>query len=119
MRIDWDTPIDLLMHSGDIRYIDLDEGELCHWKYIKREKLSNGKYRYYYDYGQKQLEEYNRVKRDYDNVAWEYEQADNEFMRVQLSDADIKKSLKLVVKLYALNKHMSLPRKNTIKPISN
>lgn len=48
MRIDWDTPIDMLMHSDDIAYIDLDEGELCHWKYIKREKLSNGKYRYYY-----------------------------------------------------------------------
>ena len=32
-----------------IRYIDLDPGELMHWKYIKRVKLSNGKYRYYYD----------------------------------------------------------------------
>lgn len=32
-----------------IRHIDLNPGELIHWKYIKREKLSNGKYRYYYD----------------------------------------------------------------------
>ena len=39
----------VLMHGGDINYIDLDEGEMCHFKYIKREKLANGKYRYYYD----------------------------------------------------------------------
>lgn len=26
-----------------INYIDLDESELMHWKYIKREKLPNGK----------------------------------------------------------------------------
>ena len=43
------TPVDILMHGGDINYIDLNEGELCHWKYIKREKLPNGKYRYSYD----------------------------------------------------------------------
>lgn len=49
MRIDWDTPIDVLMHGGDIRYIDLDPDVLVHWKYIKRVKLPNGKYRYYYD----------------------------------------------------------------------
>lgn len=34
--------------SKGLVYIDLDEGELMHWKYIKREKLPNGKYRYYY-----------------------------------------------------------------------
>ena len=49
MRINWDTPVDVLMHSSNIRYIDLDPDEIMHWKYIKREKLSNGKYRYYYD----------------------------------------------------------------------
>lgn len=50
MRITWDTPISELMHSDDnTAYIDLDEGELMHWKYIKREKLPNGKWRYYYD----------------------------------------------------------------------
>lgn len=49
MRIDFNTPVDILMHGEDIHYIDLDEGELMHWKYIKREKLPNGKWRYYYD----------------------------------------------------------------------
>ena len=48
MRIDWDTPIDVLMHVGDINCIDLDPDVLVHWKYIKREKLPNGKWRYYY-----------------------------------------------------------------------
>lgn len=48
-RINWDTPIDTLRHSVDLAYIDLDEGELMHWKYIKREKMPNGKWRYYYD----------------------------------------------------------------------
>ena len=32
-----------------IYYVDLDENELVHWKYIKRVKLGNGKWRYYYD----------------------------------------------------------------------
>jgi len=32
-----------------MKYIDLDPDVLVHWKYIKRVKLSNGKYRYYYD----------------------------------------------------------------------
>lgn len=49
MRIDWDTPIDVLMHGGNISYIDLNEDEIMHWKYIKRVKLANGKWRYYYD----------------------------------------------------------------------
>lgn len=49
-RLFWDTPITELQHSDiDIAYVDLDEGELMHWKYIKREKLSNGRWRYYYD----------------------------------------------------------------------
>ena len=53
MRITMDTPISELMHydsdpTGTIRYIDLDEDELVHWKYIKRVKV-NGRWRYYYD----------------------------------------------------------------------
>ena len=32
-----------------IAYIDLDSNEVMHWKYIKRNKLPNGKWRYYYD----------------------------------------------------------------------
>jgi hypothetical protein len=35
--------------NSNIRYIDLEEGELMHWKYIRKEKLPNGKTRYYYD----------------------------------------------------------------------
>ena len=49
MRIDFDTPVDLIAHSADIDYIDLDEVELMHCKYIKKTKRSNGKWRYYYD----------------------------------------------------------------------
>ena len=37
------------MNGTKIRYIDLAEGELMHWKYIKKTKLPNGKWRYYYD----------------------------------------------------------------------
>lgn len=48
-RISWDTPVSALVHSDNLAYIDLEEGELMHWKYIKREKLPNGKWRYYYD----------------------------------------------------------------------
>lgn len=52
-RLSWDTPMSELMHSDEIDlsqydYIDLDEDEIMHWKYIKREKV-NGKWRYYYD----------------------------------------------------------------------
>lgn len=47
-RLCWDTPLTELQHS-ELAYIDLDEGELMHWKYIKREKLPNGKWRYFYD----------------------------------------------------------------------
>lgn len=39
-----------LMHSRSIRYIDLDEDEMMHWKYIYKKKV-NGKWRYYYDVG--------------------------------------------------------------------
>ena len=49
MRIEWDTPVDILMHSATIDYVDLDEDEIMHWKYIKKEKRPNGKWRYYYD----------------------------------------------------------------------
>ena len=40
---------DALIHSSNIRYIDLDEGEMVHFKYIKRVKMLNGKWCYYYD----------------------------------------------------------------------
>lgn len=47
--------------GSNIRYIDLDESELMHWKYIKKEKLPNGKVRYYYD--QSELDKYeNTIK---------------------------------------------------------
>ena len=68
MRIDMNTPVDLLMHGGDICYIDLDEGELCHWKYIKREKIGNGKYRYYYDQS-----ELDKAKSDAKNAQDKYQ----------------------------------------------
>ena len=38
-----------LYRHSDIRYIDLSEGEMMHWKYLRRVKLPNGKYRYYYE----------------------------------------------------------------------
>ncbi len=48
-RLFWDTPLSELQHSDiNLAYIDLDD-ELMHWKYVKREKLPNGKWRYYYD----------------------------------------------------------------------
>lgn len=39
-----------LMHGRNISYIDLDEDEMMHWKYIYKKKI-NGKWRYYYDVG--------------------------------------------------------------------
>lgn len=47
MRINWDTPVDDLKNHDGISYIELDDDEICHWKYIKREKIK-GKWRYYY-----------------------------------------------------------------------
>ena len=51
-----DTPIselfsteDSIVHSENMCYVDVGEDEIFHWKYIKREKLPNGKWRYYYD----------------------------------------------------------------------
>ena len=40
MQLTKDTPVSELYHSDD---------ELMHWKYVKKEKRSNGKWRYYYD----------------------------------------------------------------------
>lgn len=68
MKITKDTPIDVLMHGGNIDYIDLDEGEMMHWKYIKREKLPNGKWRYYY-----KDDEYDKLVKDYGNTIKSYE----------------------------------------------
>lgn len=56
MRIEMDTPVSMLAHGDDVHYIDLDEDEIMHWKYIRREKLPNGKYRYYYT--EKELNKY-------------------------------------------------------------
>lgn len=74
MRIDWDTPVDVLMHGDNIRYIDLDEDEIMHWKYIKREKLSNGKYRYYYD--QSELDQAKAEADAANNVLYNMEKVD-------------------------------------------
>lgn len=35
--------------TTDVSFREVSENELYHWKYIKREKLPGGKYRYYYD----------------------------------------------------------------------
>lgn len=60
-----------------IKYIDLNPSELMHWKYIKREKLPNGKYRYYYDAEQFKddmgVDEYQR----YSNARNAYKEAEN------------------------------------------
>lgn len=52
-----DTPLSELLseeehiaHSGIVYYVDVGDDEIFHWKYIKREKLPNGKWRYYYDW---------------------------------------------------------------------
>lgn len=37
-------------NTRTIQYVDLDPDELVHFKYIKKVKLSNGKFRYYYDW---------------------------------------------------------------------
>lgn len=68
MRIDGYTPVEVLRHGNSIAYIDLDEGELMHWKYIKRVKLANGKWRYYYDIGKRERSEMSDAKKDLDNA---------------------------------------------------
>lgn len=52
-----DTPLSELysdeepiVHSENMCYVDVGDDEIFHWKYIKREKLPNGKWRYYYDW---------------------------------------------------------------------
>ena len=77
MRITWDTPVSELMHSEDdgIRYIDLDEGELMHWKYIKREKV-NGKWRYYY-----KDTEYDKLHKKYFDTVQRQEEASDRFKK--------------------------------------
>lgn len=75
MRIDWDTPVDVLMHGDNIGYIDLNEDEICHWKYVKREKLPNGKWRYYYDVDQLKDDLGVDERRRYKKVKSEYERS--------------------------------------------
>lgn len=55
-------------------YIDLDSDEIMHWKYIKREKLANGKYRYYYDQSGLDLQEQSALKAE--------QEVDNAYRRV-------------------------------------
>lgn len=83
------TSVDMLMHGGDIRYIDLDEGELCHWKYIKREKLPNGKWRYYYDYGQYAEADMKKAEADVNRDKQSYQDAveDSKTARKNFSNA--------------------------------
>lgn len=57
-------------YRNQIYYIDLDPDELVHWKYIKREKLSNGKYRYYY-----KDDAYDKAREDYHNANVKYNEA--------------------------------------------
>ena len=53
-----------LYHHNNICHVDLDEDELIHWKYIKKIKLPNGKWRYYYN--QSELDKYKQAA--YDSV---------------------------------------------------
>lgn len=59
------------------------KNELCHWKYIKREKRPNGKWRYYYDTNQlkddigvDELKTYNDAKTRYENAVQNKQDAD-------------------------------------------
>ena len=42
----------VLHNNGSLSYVDLDDSELMHWKYVKKKRLPNGKWRYYYDVNQ-------------------------------------------------------------------
>lgn len=66
MNITKDTPVSLLCHSDDVTYIELDAGELAHWKYARKERLPNGKWRYYYVITEHQVVHPNNIERDYD-----------------------------------------------------
>lgn len=89
MRIDWDTPMDMLIHGDDIAYIDLNEDEICHWKYIKREKLPNGKYRYYYD--QSELDQYKMIA---DKTAADYKKASGRAYDAKVAENEAKTAWK-------------------------
>lgn len=55
---------------SEYKYIITSDGELYHWKYIKREKLPGGGYRYYYkdtDFDDAKIK-YDRAKRDYEHA---------------------------------------------------
>ena len=62
----------ILVH-GQLR--ELSDNELMHWKYIKREKLANGKYKYYYDLGETQKKNYEQAKANYTNNRNQHESA--------------------------------------------
>lgn len=76
MRIDFDTPVNAIMRADAIAYIDLDEGEMMHWKYIKREKLPNGKWRYYY-----RDTEYDEIKKKYLDTSRRQQEASDRFKK--------------------------------------
>ena len=62
MRTNGETPVSELYHARNIAYVDLDEDVVVHWKYIKREKLPNGKWRYYYN--QSELDNIKKLAKD-------------------------------------------------------
>lgn len=57
-------------------YIPVSSEELYHWKYIKREKLSNGKYRYYY-----RDDKYEELHDKYFDTLQRQEDASNRFKK--------------------------------------
>lgn len=69
-------------------YIDLEENEIMHWKYVKREKLSNGKWRYYYDADQlkddlgfDERDRYKKIKSEYERSAKRADETFDNWMR--------------------------------------
>ena len=68
IKINGDTLVSDLYHSDNIKHVDLDANELVHFKYIKREKLPNGKWRYYYDESELKAE-LNKANADRYNAA--------------------------------------------------
>lgn len=79
---DWNfISADELIYSRNIRYIDLDTDEMMHWKYIKRVKLSNGKYRYYYDEKDNHLTELKKGLADKENgYKNKYRESSNQYV---------------------------------------
>ena len=47
------------------QFHELPDDALMHWKYIKREKLPNGKYKYYYDIGENQKQKFEQAEKNF------------------------------------------------------